>query len=215
MATRAGRHRRPGRVMPVLRAGRASLAAGGIAAGTFAAAAHGQPAYAAAAVAAAYVSDETAAAVPEVTVRPGDTLSLIAQRYCGTSADWPGIYAASRAVIGGNWNDITPGELLVIRCAPGPLPSSPGSAETVSATQVTTGMSSFQQCVITRESGGDATAVNPSTGAGGLYGFLPSTWAALGFPGLPEDAPVWEQDEAFDKAYELDGTSPWAPYDGC
>jgi soluble lytic murein transglycosylase-like protein len=76
-------------------------------------------------------------------------------------------------------------------------------------------MGGFQSCVISRESGGNARAVNPSSGAGGLYQFLPSTWASLGYSGLPEDAPVWEQNEAFQKAYAESGTSPWGPYDGC
>lgn len=74
---------------------------------------------------------------------------------------------------------------------------------------------SFQACVISRESGGDPTAVNPSSGAGGLYGFLPSTWASLGYSGLPENAPVAEQNAAFEKLYAEDGTSPWGAYDGC
>jgi hypothetical protein len=74
---------------------------------------------------------------------------------------------------------------------------------------------SFQNCVIQRESSGNPAAVNPSSGAGGLYGFLPSTWHGLGFPGLPENAPVAEQNAAFAKEYAQSGTSAWAPYDGC
>jgi hypothetical protein len=77
------------------------------------------------------------------------------------------------------------------------------------------GGGSFQQCVITAESGGNPSAVNASSGAGGLYGFLPSTWAALGFPGLPEDASVATQNAAFAKEYAEAGTAPWSSYDGC
>jgi hypothetical protein len=77
------------------------------------------------------------------------------------------------------------------------------------------GFSSFEQCVIARESGGNPQAVNPSSGAGGLFQFLPSTWAALGFSGLPQYASVATQEAAFAKAYAQSGTSPWAPYDGC
>ena len=79
----------------------------------------------------------------------------------------------------------------------------------------TAGMSAFQRCVISRESGGNPAAVNPVSGAGGLYQFLPSTWAALGFPGRPQDTSVAVQNTAFAKAYAWWGTSPWAPYDGC
>jgi resuscitation-promoting factor RpfC len=74
---------------------------------------------------------------------------------------------------------------------------------------------SFRSCVIQRESSGNPRAVNPSSGAGGLYGFLPSTWHGLGFSGLPENASVAEQNDAFAKEYAQSGTSAWAPYDGC
>jgi resuscitation-promoting factor RpfC len=74
---------------------------------------------------------------------------------------------------------------------------------------------SFQGCVIQAESGGNAQAVNASSGAGGLYGFLPSTWQALGHSGLPENASVSEQNAAFAQEYAQSGTSAWAAYDGC
>ncbi len=74
---------------------------------------------------------------------------------------------------------------------------------------------SFQACVIARESGGNPSAVNASSGAGGLYQFLQSTWTALGFPGSPAGAPVSEQNAAFAKEYAQSGTSAWGPYDGC
>jgi hypothetical protein len=115
---------------------------------------------------------------------------------------------------------------------PAPVASDPISTTTVAAAPVQSSSAtpvqqsspvqsysgapgSFQACVIARESGGNPNAVNPSSGAGGLYQFLPSTWAALGFPGLPENASVAMQNAAFQKAYAESGTSPWAPYDGC
>ena len=83
----------------------------------------------------------------------------------------------------------------------------------------TGGMSAFEACVISRESGGNPRAVNPSSGAGGLFQFLPSTWAGLGYasayPGGAQTAPVSVQEAAFAKLYAEAGTSPWAPYDGC
>ena len=77
------------------------------------------------------------------------------------------------------------------------------------------GASAFQQCVIQRESSGNPTAVNPDSGAGGLYQFLPSTWHELGYSGLAQNASIAEQNRAFDKAYAKWGTQPWAPSDGC
>ncbi len=83
----------------------------------------------------------------------------------------------------------------------------------------TEGMGAFEACVISRESGGNPRAVNPSSGAGGLFQFLPSTWASLGYasayPGGAQTAPVSVQEAAFAKLYAQAGTSPWAPYDGC
>ena len=73
----------------------------------------------------------------------------------------------------------------------------------------------FQACVIARESGGNARAVNPASGAGGLYQFLPGTWQSLGYSGLPQDAPVSVQNAAFQQEYAQSGTSPWALSDGC
>jgi LysM repeat protein len=83
------------------------------------------------------------------------------------------------------------------------------SSSTPAAT--TTGASSsFQQCVAWRESGN-----NPTASSSGLYGILPSTWASLGYSGTAGSASVAQQNQAFQQLYAQDGSSPWAPYDGC
>lgn len=103
-----------------------------------------------------------------------------------------------------------------ILAAAAPAPSAPAPPAAAPPVVVSAGApGGFQACVIARESGGNPSAVNPSSGAGGLYQFLPSTWAALGHSGLPENASVAEQNQAFQQAYAQSGTSPWAPYDGC
>jgi LysM repeat protein len=74
---------------------------------------------------------------------------------------------------------------------------------------------SFGQCVVARESGGNAQVMN-STGHYGLYQFSASTWAAYG--GNPADfghASVAEQNQVFANALAAGGQSNWAPYDGC
>jgi Transglycosylase-like domain len=73
---------------------------------------------------------------------------------------------------------------------------------------------SFEACVISHESSGNPRAVNPASGAGGLYGFMPSTWASIGFSGLPENAPVATQHAAFQRLYAIQGSAPWRG-DGC
>ncbi len=48
--------------------------------------------------------------------------------------------------------------------------------------------------IVICESGGNYGAVNPSSGAGGAYQILPSTWSLYGGRGAPQDASKEEQD---------------------
>lgn len=75
--------------------------------------------------------------------------------------------------------------------------------------------SGMQQCIISRESGGQSQVMNAS-GHYGLYQFSASTWAGSG--GNPADfghASVAEQNRVFASAVRARGYSDWAPYDGC
>jgi chromosome segregation ATPase len=50
--------------------------------------------------------------------------------------------------------------------------------------------------IVMCESGGNYKAVNPTSGAGGAYQFMPDTYRRLGGKyGLPQNAPKWEQDK--------------------
>jgi LysM repeat protein len=74
---------------------------------------------------------------------------------------------------------------------------------------------SFGQCVVARESGGNAQVMN-ATGHYGLYQFSASTWAAYG--GSSADfghASVSEQNQVFANALAAGGQSNWSAYDGC
>ena len=180
-----------------------------------------------------------------VTVRSGDTLSSISQREFGSAAKWPALWWANRHSVHNPsmiqagerlqvpsshkvkpW--LTRAALTAIP-APAPAPA-PAAAPVAAAAPSGTGTSaapvqatvsysgasgSFQSCVIQRESGGNASAVNGSSGAGGLYGFLPSTWQSLGHSGLPENASVAEQNAAFAQEYAQSGGAAWSAYDGC
>jgi LysM repeat protein len=89
------------------------------------------------------------------------------------------------------------------------------SAPVQSTTYSGSGGSSFQQCVIARESGGNSQVMN-SSGHYGLYQFSSGTWSAYG--GNPADfgnASVAEQNQVFNNAIAAGGQSNWAPYDGC
>jgi len=72
------------------------------------------------------------------------------------------------------------------------------------------GLDPFFACVAWRESRDQPQVVNTSSGAGGLFQFLPSTWASVGYAGAPQDAPVATQIEAAYKLKSIMGTSPWA-----
>jgi resuscitation-promoting factor RpfC len=174
----------------------------------------------------------------DYTVKAGDTLSSISQHEYGTTADWPALWWINRGTV--RDPDLiqvgqrlqVPGRAavtaamlraaLATRPAAAPVsesapaaPSAGPEASAPAAASYSGAPGSFQACVIQAESGGNSSAVNPSSGAGGLYQFLPSTWQALGFSGLPQDASVAEQNAAFAKEYAESGTSAWSAYDGC
>jgi len=170
----------------------------------------------------------SAAAQKSYAVVAGDTLSGIAGQACGNPADWPAIWHGNQAEVP-DPDVIYPGQVLTLTCqelaaavqAPADPAPAPAAAVVTGASGVlsTAGMSAFEQCVIARESGGNAAAVNPASDAGGLFQFLPSTWAGLGFaaqyPGGAQTAPVSVQEAAFAAAYAQSGTADWHAYDGC
>jgi resuscitation-promoting factor RpfA len=75
---------------------------------------------------------------------------------------------------------------------------------------------SFGQCVVSRESGGNAQVMN-SSGHYGLFQFSASTWTEYG--GDPADfgnASAAQQIAVFQTAMNSPGgEGNWAPYDGC
>jgi LysM repeat protein len=176
------------------------------------------------------------------TVKAGETLSSIAKSEYGNPADWPALWYTNRHSVPNpsqirvgqklqlsSWHPIAAWLTAAANKALGvgaPVEHTPVAAADPASTAVPTytatapvayysGSGGFQACVIRAESNGDASAVNGATGAGGLYGFLPSTWHALGYSGLPEDASVSEQNAAYAKEYSQSGGSAWSAYDGC
>ncbi len=172
-------------------------------------------------------------------VQSGDTLASIAQHLYHSSDYWTVLYWANHTQIK-YANEIHEGQALTVPAKPAKVPSAPkalaptppptttvssgGSSTSAStataapaATQSTStgASSSFQACVIARESGGNPQVMNAS-GHYGLYQFSASTWAAYG--GNPADfghASVAEQNQVFNNAIAAGGESNWAPYDGC
>jgi hypothetical protein len=65
-------------------------------------------------------------------------------------------------------------------------------------------------CTWLPESGGNWNAVNSSSGAGGRYQIMPSTWAANGGIGVPQDASPAEQTRVAENILRSQGSGAWA-----
>lgn len=63
--------------------------------------------------------------------------------------------------------------------------------------------------IVMCESGGNYSALNPSSGAGGAYQILPSTWEAYGGQGVPHEAPKAEQDRIAAEIWADSGGGAW------
>lgn len=99
--------------------------------------------------------------------------------------------------------------VTVIRATPAPV------SQAVASPVTYRGSGSMQQCIISRESGGNSQVVNAS-GHYGLYQFSYATWVASGGNGADfGHAPVTEQNQVFANAVAARGYRDWAPYDGC
>jgi peptidoglycan hydrolase CwlO-like protein len=63
--------------------------------------------------------------------------------------------------------------------------------------------------IVECESGGNWSAVNPSSGAGGAYQILPSTWELYGGSGAPQDASPAEQSQIAAQIWADSGAAAW------
>ena len=89
-------------------------------------------------------------------------------------------------------------------------------AQQVSAAQAQQTVSSWfgdwaiPQAIVMCESGGNFGAVNPSSGAGGAYQILPSTWSLYGGGGSPQSASPQRQSQIASQIWADSGPSAWA-----
>ncbi len=63
--------------------------------------------------------------------------------------------------------------------------------------------------IVMCESGGNYSAINPSSGAGGAYQILPSTWELYGGQGAPHEASKQEQDRIAAEIWADSGGGAW------
>jgi len=68
---------------------------------------------------------------------------------------------------------------------------------------------SIPSYIVMCESGGNYGAINASSGAGGAYQILPSTWELYGGQGEPQNAPKAEQDQIASEIWADSGLGAW------
>jgi predicted nucleic acid-binding Zn-ribbon protein len=90
------------------------------------------------------------------------------------------------------------------------------AAQQVSATQAQSqvgewlgGPYSIPSSIVMCESGGNYGAVNPSSGAGGAYQILPSTWQLYGGKGSPQNGSKQQQDQIASQIWSDSGSGAW------
>jgi hypothetical protein len=93
--------------------------------------------------------------------------------------------------------------------APAPVYSAPAGTYSAPVSTSYSGGYSIPSSIVQCESGGNWSAVNSSSGAGGAYQILPSTWAAYGGTGSPQDASPAEQSAIASRIWASQGASAW------
>jgi septal ring factor EnvC (AmiA/AmiB activator) len=71
------------------------------------------------------------------------------------------------------------------------------------------GQWAIPEAIVMCESGGNFSALNPSSGAGGAYQIIPSTWRLYGGEGLPHEASPAEQHRIAAMIWADSGPSAW------
>jgi LysM repeat protein len=174
----------------------------------------------------------TAPATRTYTVRPGDTLSAIAQRFYGNPADWPYLYHVNSAVIS-NPNEIYVGEVLKIPSDPPANAASYAPKHAAATTSTLTSSSSrlsgtlgcsglealwetaggssgeaFMAAEIAMaESGGNQYAVSPTDD----YGYWQINMPSWG-PALATFDPIGNAKAAIKISQDGTNWSPWTTY---
>jgi len=166
------------------------------------------------------------------TVRPGDTLSFIAQRFYGNPADWPWLYHVNSATIS-NPNDIYVGEVLKVPTDPPanaasaytPKHASTATTLTSSATSLsgTLGCSGLEALweaaggsqaeafmaaeIAMAESGGNQYAVSPTDD----YGYWQINMPSWG-PAMATFDPIGNAKAAIEISQDGTNWDPWTTY---
>jgi peptidoglycan hydrolase CwlO-like protein len=152
-------------------------------------------------------------------------ISAIRARAESTAAQLQAISASREATLAtlkseiGGWV----GEIEAARAAAAAQAAQAAQAEQAAAAQSAASVQSAQEevdkwlggpysipsYIVACESGGNYGAVNPSSGAGGAYQILPSTWALYGGKGNPENGSKAVQDRIAAQIWNDSGSGAW------
>lgn len=119
-------------------------------------------------------------------------------------------YSANSGSYSGNDSGSTSSQSESPSTSQSTQPSTSGSSSPSSSSSSSSGGYTIPSYIVRCESGGDYHAVNPSSGAGGAYQILPSTWHAYGGSGAPQDASPQEQGRIASRIYSQGGASQWS-----
>jgi septal ring factor EnvC (AmiA/AmiB activator) len=136
-------------------------------------------------------------------------ISAVRQGAESAAAQLQSIAASRQASLAGLKSNIGDwvGEIQAAKVAAAEEASQASAEETVE--RWLGGPYSIPTYIVMCESGGNYGAVNPSSGAGGAYQILPSTWRLYGGQGSPQDAPKSEQDSIAAQIWADSGSSAW------
>jgi septal ring factor EnvC (AmiA/AmiB activator) len=155
------------------------------------------------------VLERRAVAYNERLVGARDEISAVRADAEASGAQLEQLSAARQASLGSLRSDIDEwvGEVQAAKAAAAEESSQAAAEEEVG--RWLGGPYSIPTYIVMCESGGDYGAVNPSSGAGGAYQILPSTWELYGGQGEPQNAPKEEQDRIAAEIWADSGGSAW------
>jgi septal ring factor EnvC (AmiA/AmiB activator) len=159
-----------------------------------------------------------AVAYDERVAAAREEIAAVREAAAATAAHLASIAAEREAALGALKGDIAEwvGEVEQIKAAEAKAAREAAASEAAAEAEAQEevgrwlgGPYSIPTYIVMCESGGNYSALNPSSGAGGAYQVLPSTWELYGGQGEPQNAPKAEQDRIAGEIWADSGSSAW------
>ena len=154
------------------------------------------------------LEDRAVAYNERLTAARGE-ISAVRASAAASAAELESVTAARQASLAGLQADVERwvGEVQAARAAAAEEASLAAAEEEVG--RWLGGPYSIPTYIVMCESGGDYSALNPSSGAGGAYQIIPSTWELYGGRGEPQNASKEEQDRIAAEIWADSGGGAW------